>query len=167
MLFFTADHHFGHANIIKYCNRPWETVEEMDEGLIANWNSVVPEDGIVIHAGDFAFGDPTLYRPRLNGKIILVKGNHDHVKPSHGYDTVCDYLSLKVVKQRIVVSHYCMRAWDQSHRNSWHLFGHSHGRLEPIGKSWDIGVDANHWKPLSFTELSIIMTNRPDNANVF
>lgn len=166
-LFFTADTHFGHARIIEYCDRPWDSVDKMNEGLIENWNSVVPKDGVVIHAGDVAFCDPTKIIPQLNGKIILVKGNHDSDKFDHLYWKTCELLSVKAGKQRIVVQHYCMRVWDQSHRNSWHFFGHSHGRLAPKGKSWDIGVDANHYKPLSFTEMSILMSNQPDNENVF
>lgn len=54
-VFFTSDTHFGHSNIIKYCNRPFKDKDEMNETLISNWNKVVPEDGIVIHCGDFAF----------------------------------------------------------------------------------------------------------------
>jgi len=158
--------HFGHANIIKHCSRPWASVEDMDQGLIDNWNSVVPEDGIVIHGRDFAFKDPMNYLPHLNGKIILVKGNHDSDRNDKHFWRVCDLLDLKANKQKIIVQHYCMRVWDKSHFNSWHFFGHSHGRLEPKGKSWDIGVDTNHYKPVSLANMSIIMSNRPDNENV-
>lgn len=78
--FFTSDTHFGHANIIKLCNRPFKDVEEMNEKLIENWNKVVSEDGTVFHLGDFAFGGSGLWNsviPRLNGQIYLIIGNHE------------------------------------------------------------------------------------------
>ena len=78
--FFTSDTHFGHANIIRLCNRPFKDVEEMNEKLIENWNKVVPEDGTVFHLGDFAFGGSALWNsviPRLNGQIYLIIGNHE------------------------------------------------------------------------------------------
>ncbi len=68
--------------------------------------------------------------------------------------------------QRITMCHYCMRVWHLSHYNSWHVFGHSHGRLEAIGKSFDVGVDCNNFKPISWEELKIIMNKRPDNFNL-
>jgi calcineurin-like phosphoesterase family protein len=58
-----------------------------------------------------------------------------------------------------------MRVWPRSHYNSWHLFGHSHGKLEPVGKSWDVGVDKNNFIPLSLTQIEKIMEKRPDNPN--
>lgn len=78
-IFFTSDLHFGHKNIIKFCNRPWETTEEMDEALIANWNSVVGEKDIVFDLGDFAFATNGRWKEliqRLNGKHYLILGNH-------------------------------------------------------------------------------------------
>ena len=81
-VFFTSDHHFGHANIIRFCNRPWSTISEHNRALIANWNAVVPEDGIVFHLGDFCYkggGFPAMWwiKGQLHGRIILIRGNHD------------------------------------------------------------------------------------------
>jgi calcineurin-like phosphoesterase family protein len=81
--FVIADTHFNHTNIIKYCERPFADAEEMDETMIRNWNQVVSPNDTVYHLGDFAFGPGAKqmvegYVRRLNGKIILVKGNHDH-----------------------------------------------------------------------------------------
>ena len=78
-IWFTSDLHFGHQNIIKFCNRPWKTVEEMNEGLIANWNSVVKDDDIVFDLGDFAFAPNSKWKEilsRLNGIHYLILGNH-------------------------------------------------------------------------------------------
>lgn len=79
-VWFTSDLHFGHKNILKYCNRPWNTVEEMDQGLLDNWNSVVQEDDIVFDLGDFAFASSKRWKEilgRLRGKHYLVLGNHE------------------------------------------------------------------------------------------
>ncbi len=84
-VFYIADTHFGHANIIKHCNRPFESADEMDNTLIENWNNVVGKDDIVIVVGDFAFkgATHTEYLAKLNGKIYLVRGNHD--KSAYGF----------------------------------------------------------------------------------
>lgn len=84
MIYLTSDLHFGHKNIIKFCDRPFPDVPTMNEMLIANWNSVVGPDDTVIILGDFAMGDRkenVPYAKRLMGKKILVTGNHDHCWP--------------------------------------------------------------------------------------
>lgn len=78
----TSDSHFGHDKIRGYCNRPFKTVEEMDETIISNWNKLVAYNDTVFHLGDFAFRNPELYKGRLNGTIIHIKGNHDDVSES-------------------------------------------------------------------------------------
>jgi calcineurin-like phosphoesterase family protein len=181
MYFFTADEHYGHARIIKYCNRPFENVGEMDEILIDNHNSVVGKNDTVVHAGDFAFGAHSKHLNRLNGMHhIFLKGSHDRwLRPIPGSLTVSiksegkktgPFLRSSIWEKTIegyyiVVCHYAMRVWARSHYNSWQLYGHSHGRLAPIGKQWDIGVDNNNYFPVSFEELKKIMESRPDNPN--
>jgi len=81
MIYLIADTHFGHTNIIKYCNRPFTSIDEMNDRLICNWNSIVQPADIVYHLGDFALGPAEQvrsYRHRLNGVIEIVMGNHDH-----------------------------------------------------------------------------------------
>ena len=81
MIYLIGDTHFGHANIIKYCNRPFSDVGEMNGRLIHNWNSVVTPDDLVYHLGDFALGSAEWvrnYRYQLVGNIVMVMGNHDH-----------------------------------------------------------------------------------------
>ena len=80
MDFFTSDTHFGHVNIREYCNRPGKDVDEMNNIIIARWNSVVSDNDTVYHLGDFAMGKKDLwksYRDQLNGSIVLFAGNHD------------------------------------------------------------------------------------------
>ena len=85
MIYFTSDLHLGHKNIIKYCDRPFNSVEHMNDTLISNWNSVVTKDDIVYVIGDFSMGIPAVeeFTPKLNGRKILISGNHDHIHPSH------------------------------------------------------------------------------------
>jgi calcineurin-like phosphoesterase family protein len=81
---FTSDHHFGHANIIKYCDRPFADVDEMNEALVANWNRLVGETDTVYYLGDFSLKLSIMerYAPRLKGRKILIAGNHDSCHPS-------------------------------------------------------------------------------------
>lgn len=182
MIYFTADQHFSHANIIRYCNRPFSSVSEMDETMIARWNErVKPKDAVYV-LGDFIFKRQTIpvILPQLSGQIKLIPGDHDSfiarefswgqiLKNPHGLEKV-EVLpkihELKINGQIIILCHYCLRVWPKSHYNSWHLFGHSHGRLEPIGKSLDVGVDGHNFYPYSFGEIEQIMANRLDNPNL-
>jgi calcineurin-like phosphoesterase family protein len=80
MIYFTSDTHFGHANVIKYCARPFADVAEMNAEMVRRWNARVRPEDTVYHLGDFAFGPQSVacsYRPQLNGRVILVRGNHD------------------------------------------------------------------------------------------
>ena len=164
--FFTSDTHLGHYNIIRYCNRPFKTADEMDEKIISNWNSVVKSKDTVYHIGDFCFGDAKDYLDRLNGHIIFVQGNHD--KP---LQRILSPLELPFKRaasingQYIVLSHFAMRVWDKSHFNAWHLYGHSHNTLPSSGKSFDVGVDAWNYYPISFEQVKKQMSLQPNNPN--
>jgi len=162
--FFTADEHYGHANIISYCNRPFKSVYEMDEEIITRHNELVSDDDLTIHAGDFTLGkEADYYRERLNGEHFFIMGSHDRWLKGRN---ITHLLEKTIEGQPIVVCHYAMRVWPRSHYNSWQLYGHSHGRLPPIGKQWDVGVDNNDFYPLSFERLKKIMVGRPDNPNL-
>lgn len=178
-IFFTSDTHFGHRNIIKYANRPFEDSGEMDEALIANWNDLIANDDEVYHLGDFSLTDPNRTDKilnRLNGKIYLIKGNHEKsvLKKSFTRDRfewIKDYYELTInnerMKQMICLSHYAHRVWNKSHHGSFHLYGHSHDSLEyqPWGKSMDVGVDTaarilGEYRPFSFNEIKSILDKR-------
>jgi calcineurin-like phosphoesterase family protein len=160
--FFTGDEHFDHFNIIKYCHRPFQTAQEMNEAIITNYNSVVGPDDIVVHVGDFTFRDSEQFIKRLHGKHLFLKGNHDKWQGQGKYP---DMLELTIEGQHIVACHYAMRVWNRSHFNAWQIYGHSHGTLPPIGKQWDVGVDNNNFFPVSFEQLREIMNKQPDNPN--
>lgn len=170
--FVTADQHFNHKNIIQFCQRPFKDVDEMNEALIINWNAKVRENDTVYCLGDMVWqGDAREILDRLNGKIFYVPSKewtHERVvlKYRDRFEKVESLTTIKVIKKYgvyITFCHYCLRTWPKSHYNHWHIFAHSHGKLEPIGKSWDGGVDNNNFFPLSFDEIAKIMKDRPDN----
>ena len=123
-VFFTSDTHFGHQNIIRFCNRPWATIAEHDQALIDNWNAIVPEDAVVFHLGDFSYkggGFPAMWwiKGLLHGQIVLIRGNHDPDtrKPQNLqqlqqiFEGVFDQLEIKVEGQRILMNHYPLLTW--------------------------------------------------------
>lgn len=174
-IWFTADHHYGHANIICFCKRPFLTCDEMDEVMTMRWNEVVEPNDIVYHLGDFTLDDRKIaqsYFRRLNGLIKVIPGGHDkrwlrshaYFSRDAGVEVRPPLFTLEVPavgpKQvsPIVLCHYSMRIWDRSHYGSFHLYGHSHGRLSPVGRSMDVGVDAHDFYPVSLG--SVIETLR-------
>jgi len=163
--FFTADEHYGHFNAIRHSNRPFDTVEEMGDKIIANHNEVVKDNDFVIHLGDFTLKDKfsaMSYINRLNGSNIFLRGSHDKWMDK----TYHEIWEKTINGQKIVACHYAMRVWAASHYNSWHIYGHSHGRLKSEGKSYDVGVDNNNFYPVSFDQLKEIMAGKPDNINL-
>jgi calcineurin-like phosphoesterase family protein len=173
MMFFIADMHLGHFNILKYCNRPFASIEEMDQTLIDNWNNKISNNDIVYHIGDFCFRNPEYYLTQLNGKKHIILGDHDKQIQNNSKKLAIIHremilkFSIKLNDENVSINlcHWCMRVWPKSHYNSWLLFGHSHGRLYPRGKSWDVGVDNNSFSPLSLEDISKIMFTRPANFN--
>jgi calcineurin-like phosphoesterase family protein len=174
-VWFTSDLHLNHKNIIKYCNRPFISTQEMNEKLIENWNSVVKPDDHVFNLGDFCFGEVKQwqeFRNQLNGKITLIKGNHDKLQNGQIqslFDGVYDYLKISVKDedtkdgwQKIILCHYALRTWEGFHRKSFSLYGHSHGTLpdDPNLLSIDVGVDCHEYKPISYNEVKEIMKKK-------
>lgn len=163
-IFFTSDTHFDHANVIRFCDRPFESVGEMNEALIKNWNAKVKPQDTIYHLGDFCMGsDGQRIMNRLNGKKHLIIGNHDKKGVKlNGWESVSHYVELNHNKQFIVLSHYAMRVWNKSHYGSWMLYGHSHGSLpdDPNALSFDVGVDCHNYAPLSFSEVKAIMAKK-------
>jgi calcineurin-like phosphoesterase family protein len=171
--FFTSDTHWYHSNIIKFCNRPFENVEEMNELMISKWNSVVSKFDTIYHLGDLSFCTKDKARElinRLNGYKHLIRGNHDRkryrLNDDLGFKSIKDYeeLSRKRYGQKIILSHYHMQSWNSSHHGSYHCCGHSHGTLsnEVNGKKLrrlDVGVDTHDFMPWSFEEVKEYMEN--------
>ncbi len=131
MNFYIADTHFGHKNIIRYDNRPFFSVGDMDKELITRWNKAVSKSDHVYILGDFSWYDldKTLEIVRsLNGHKHLIRGNHDNLFPKSlpEIEGICDYCEIKDGKERLVLSHYPMLFWNGQFRDSIHLYGHVH-----------------------------------------
>ncbi|OAI51370.1 hypothetical protein AYO44_00750 [Planctomycetaceae bacterium SCGC AG-212-F19] len=175
-IFFTSDPHFGHANIIKYCNRPFASVEEMDRTIIDRWNERVAKDDTLYCLGDWCIwrGSRSIdevgadYRARINcGNIVLLWGNHDkkgrrNEKFQRLFAGVHDMLELDVGDQLLVLCHYAMRVWNKSHRGAFHLYGHSHSSLpdDPNARSFDCGVDNFDFYPISYEQVVELMAKK-------
>lgn len=111
-IWFTSDHHFGHANIIKYCNRPYNSVAHMNALMVSAWNSVVEPEDTVYYLGDFAMQPHmvTAILPTLNGTKVLIAGNHDkcHGGASNwiefymdaGFASVQKHLDMQIAGER-------------------------------------------------------------------
>lgn len=170
-VFFTSDTHFGHKNIITFCNRPYKNIEEMSEGLIQNWNKRISRGDSVYHLGDFSMGSKELTLKvlnRLKGNIFLVRGNHDDMikgKLADRFAWIKDYYELKspLDKRKIVLCHFPIQVWNMSHKGSWHLHGHCHAGLKQEDiKRLDIGVDNHNLQLVSLEEVKVFM----DSQNV-
>lgn len=163
-IFFTSDLHFSHANIIKYCNRPWSTVDEMDLALVEKWNERITEDDSVYVLGDVFFcatERALAILDALNGKKFLIFGNHDRrirqntAVLSRFSGVLPDLHTTEIKGMHVVMCHYPLLSWDREHYGSVMLHGHSHGNIkfDPTRRRLDVGVDANNYSPVEWAEI--------------
>jgi calcineurin-like phosphoesterase family protein len=159
MIFYTADHHFSHANIIKYENRIFLNIDEMNVFMIKRWNEVVGDDDTVYYLGDFSFDRPALFLKKLKGRKILLKGNHDRRTSTHylqaGFDKVEKEMFITDTDKKIVLSHEPKRIWDGIHEGVYHFHGHLHSKdAEPfVANRYNVGVDVWNYYPKSADEI--------------
>ena len=195
MVWLTSDHHFGHANIIKYCNRPYSTVGGMDRDLIYRWNCVVKDADTVFHLGDFTLGNLSvarMYFAQLKGRIHVVSCNwhHDYrwLPNNRPFLDGCTSLSGRGVvavgpmyvlnlpeyspdgvhSRRLTLSHYPLRVWDVQHYGGWHAHGHTHRNLDwPAGSLVKhVGVDTCNFTPISIKAFAKEMLEIEDKGVV-
>ena len=177
---FTSDTHYHHRNICsatsewgdKTNTRQFASLEQMNDVLVANINAFIGQDDVLYHLGDWSFGGREKIgqlRERLGVKTVhLIRGNHDHHLADGSpelkhFTTVQDYKEVLINGQHIVLCHYAMRVWNESHKGSWMLYGHSHGTLPGHGLSMDVGVDTHNYFPYSFEQIRTIMSRRPQH----
>ena len=171
MIYFTSDLHLGHDNIIKLCNRPFDSVEEMDETIISNWNKRVKKNDTVYVVGDFIWKESDLskYLSRLSGKKILIVGNHDKWAKKSQYSTcfekITNYEEVSLNNHQITLCHYPMVEWKNSRKEGtsrlgYLIYGHIHNNIRPEYKllfetpnALNAGVDINNFEPVTFDEL--------------
>jgi len=167
-LFFTADTHFGDHRTINIWRRPFASVADMDALLIERWNAAVAPDDTIWHLGDVARrpGDVAGLLARLNGTKHLIRGNNDPdaTLAAAGWASVGDYAELEVAGRKLVLCHYPFRSWNSQHRGAIDLHGHSHGRLKPMPRQFDVGVDVHDFAPVTLDRLLNPLSNeeQPD-----
>jgi calcineurin-like phosphoesterase family protein len=168
MVYFTADLHFGHANVIRYCNRPYATAYEMNEALIRNWNRTVHRDDDVYILGDVTMkpaAEAHRYISALNGRKYLIRGNHDRFINKYepyaaDFVWVKDYEVLHYGDRHFVLFHYPIAEWYGFFRGTTHLYGHVHNaeaaneRMKSLtGFAYNVGVDCNDYRPVSIRDI--------------
>lgn len=192
-IYFTSDQHLNHENVIKFCHRPFNNIEEMNETLIKKWNDKVPRDAIVFHLGDFAWGGFQAWEKhlsRLNGEIVLIVGNHDIKNLTTTAKTYFKYVTqqmkIEVENRKVYLNHFPMLCYGGTYRDKdsleWQLHGHVHLTRETkknTGKDhercinslfptqYDVGVDFNNFEPISWAEVNAnILTQVENNQNI-
>ena len=168
---FTSDHHFFHENVIRHCSRPFSCASEMNDAMIKRWNERVNPGDEVIYVGDFFWnadiGLMREVRERLNGKILLVPGNHDKIQrllQNRLIDEVLPSIHLQSfvtsegATQLVVFCHYPLQEWPQYYRGAIHIHGHCHGNPpagakldKPIARL-DLSVDVHDFYPIDINE---------------
>lgn len=162
--FLISDTHFMHSNIIKYCNRPFKNVEEMNQEIIKRWNSVVSKNDIVYHLGDFAFGNKSFIEStvnQLNGKIHLILGNHDGTNIKKymecGFDKVYDKPIL--YEDFFILSHQPIE-WLDKNGVFANIYGHVHNdpRYQWVtSRSMNVSADVLNFTPIEFEKAIKMM----------
>lgn len=173
-IWLSADFHFGHANILGYCGRPFGDVHEMNVKMTNYWNELVMPDDKVICLGDFSFQSDR-YIGNLNGDIILIKGNHDKDKHSHLFDFVCDGMAMKIGEFKCFLTHWPIEAGWKYKNNSPELklldvydfiiCGHVHEKWKVKGKNINVGVDVWDFKPIHIDELARFLRKTKGEGN--
>jgi calcineurin-like phosphoesterase family protein len=159
--FFTADTHFGHGGARGLYRRPFSSVAEMDAVMVQRWIERVEPEDEVWHLGDFALGRSpagmTGLLGMLPGRKHLVTGNNDTEATTSlaGWATVQPYAEVSVDGAGLVLCHYAFRTWRNMGRGWMNLHGHSHGRLPPLPRQTDVGVDAWDFRPITLAEIQV------------
>lgn len=180
MIWFTSDLHLSHFNVIKYSNRPFSSVQQMNEELIKRWNNKVAQNDTIYVLGDFCWGwnsnqiQETL--DKLNGIKYFIYGNHDKLNPhklANRWAEIVPYKRIVIEDKRVILSHYPIAEWDCAWHGSVHLYGHTHGKfnlaeftkLMPHQNTncMDVGVDTHNYEPWSWDEIKEKLQINVDN----
>jgi calcineurin-like phosphoesterase family protein len=158
-IYFTSDHHFCHAAARTFYRRPFASVADMDREMVARWNSVVEPGDDVWHLGDFVVRQSpervAYLVEMLHGRKHLIVGNNDDaaVTACAGWHSVQPYAEVTVDGAMLVLCHYQFRTWRDMGKGAVNLHAHSHGRLKPLGRQFDVGVDVWDFRPVRLADL--------------
>lgn len=168
MNYYVADLHFGHENVIKFDNRPFTNVDEMDFALMENWNARVTDEDHVYILGDFCYRakeKPSWYLKQLKGKKHLIQGNHDQklLQDKEAIEQLESIEKMQFVKDggnAIVLCHFPLAEWNGFFRGGWHIYGHIHGKchktfgyMKKLERALNAGCMINRYQPVTFGEL--------------
>ena len=152
-IFFISDTHFNHKNIIKYANRPFKSIKDMDKILIRNWNSVVNKHDIVYFLGDFVLRkNPSHYLRQLNGRIIFIRGNHDKYYIGRNYTH--RYLTFSYNNIYFYLTHVPYKVPDNW--KGWSITGHIHNSGPLINRKYkqvNVSVEQIGYKPIEIKKI--------------
>ena len=162
-IYFTSDLHLGHKNILKLSNRPFGEIEHHDDTLIDNYNSIISNEDTCYILGDICWNQSyetykNLFN-RLNGKKVVVLGNHDNkqalirCKKEGLILDVCECKTIQIGKTRVFLSHYPYREWNGFYNGVYSVYGHTHGNIDDCKQSTYIGVDCWEYEPVSWDEV--------------
>lgn len=171
-IWYTADLHFGHANIIGFCDRPFASAEAMDEALLANLQACVAPDDELWIIGDFAFGRAAKRAGYLAGMFAsvpgrkhLVNGNHDgEAARALPWASVQDVARVRDGEHVFLLCHYPMITWDGARRGALQLFGHVHQNWRGTRNSVNVGVDVWDFRPIAADEIAARAKSLPVNV---
>lgn len=160
-VFFTSDTHFQHKNLLQWEDRPYSSIEEMNESLIDSWNSQVTDSDIVYHLGDFAltnYENTVDIIRRLKGKIVLIKGNHDFsntFKKISRLNLLHEYhelgTTIKYFGHKMFLTHYPMEIGNRPY--TWSIHGHIHSNKSTWLNQINVGVDSPQFNLSYFGKL--------------
>ena len=168
MNYYIADTHFGHENVIRLSNRPFNSLSEMEETIISNWNARVTDKDDVYILGDFTFRskDPISYLKRLKGKKYLIVGNHDEkiIKDPELAKYFVEITHMKMISDngtKVVLCHYPMVEWNGYYRDVLHFYGHVHNTFHNettayaagMKNAYNVGVDVIGFMPRTLEEI--------------
>lgn len=185
-IFYTSDIHFGHENIIKYCNRPFSSVDEMNQVIIERWNSVVTDEDWVYVLGDVALGkikDSLPLVGLLNGHKALVPGNHDrcwlghkkvgdkeiHMYLDAGFEEIHHKASTVIDGRTVEMCHfpyegdshevdrYVDHRPKRNHKSDFLLHGHVHDAWQIKDRQINVGMDVWGFVPVPYETISAIV----------
>lgn len=163
MIYYTADLHLGHENILKHCSRPFKTIAEMNRVLIDNWNSIVTDKDDIYAVGDLAFrsdkSETLEIIKKLKGRKYLAVGNHDgkllnYPEFAELFSDIKDIFDISDNGRRVIICHYPILEWDGFFRGSYHIYGHIHNGspdaaaiMKTRERAFNAGVDLNDFIP--------------------
>ena len=173
MIYYTADLHLGHENVIRHCGRPFTDAEEMDAALVRNWNNRIHRNDTVYILGDICHhmevDAVNEIISKLNGKKYLISGNHDKKYDSALFVEARDFMTVSLNGEYFALMHYPMLSWPKKNSGSYQLHGHIHARMDYNEKNraegirrYDVGVDANNFYPISVKQILEFFSQMPD-----